>query len=153
MIDFQNWTNQRNFDRERLSLKRQYNQQVEYFQNNPGEVARFEQLVSVHEKLPIRETFDAYYAGIPAGSKSLFDIEDAITDERIIKETELYETIYDKYTPENLEKHMGLNILDVIRDGWVPGGAKPGEAQWGVWAFLGIDWALQTWVHQVKIMY
>ena len=34
MIDFQNWTNQRNFDRERLSLKRQYNQQVEYFQNN-----------------------------------------------------------------------------------------------------------------------
>jgi len=145
MIDFQNWTNQRNFDRERLSLKRQYNQQVEYFQNNPAEVARFEQLVSMHEKLPIRETFDAYYAGIPAGSKSLFDIEDAITDERIIKETELYETIYDKYTPENLEKHMGLNILDVISNGWLPGGAKPGDAQWGVWAFLGIDWALQTW--------
>ena len=106
---YHDWVDEKNYFLQKEKEKRIYNQKVEFFRENLGEVARFEELVSTHESLPLRETFDAYNARIPIGSQTLFDIEDEIADEYLKKQTELYQEIYDKYTPDDLERHMGLN--------------------------------------------
>lgn len=148
---YHDWVDEKNYFLQKEKEKRIYNQKVEFFRENLGEVARFEELVSTHESLPLRETFDAYNSKIPVGSQTLYDIEDEIADEYLKKQTELYQQIYDEYTPKDLERHMGLNLTDFFLNGMAPGGAKPGDAQWGVWGMLGLEWVWQTFGPSGKI--
>ena len=39
---------------------------------------------------------------------------------------------------------MSLKLTDFFTGGFAPGGAKPGDVQYGVWAMLGLEWVWQT---------
>ena len=139
-----NWLDNRNYLINKQREIAQFNREVEAFKANPASIYDFERLLETHPNLPLGVTYSAWGAQIPAGSRDLFDIEDELTKERIKKEQALHKEIYDRYAPEDLARNMQMNVSDFFSFGLFPGGAGPGDIQYGVWGVLGLEWLMQT---------
>ncbi len=82
--------------------------------------------------------------GVNPDYSSLGDIEDEVVNLKVKKEADLWTELYEKYQPEDMEKNMKMTIGDLLTSGFAPGGTKPGDVQYGVWAFAGLDALFQT---------
>ena len=145
------WLDNREYLTTKKSETVQFNAQVDAFKANPEAIKSFESLITTHPYLPIDVTYSAWGANIPAGSRDLFDIEDEIQKERIKLELDTHKEIYDRYLPEDIERNMKMNLGDFFSFGLMPGGAAPGDIQYGVWSVLGLEWLMQSFGPSGKI--
>ena len=146
-----NWLANREYLLTKESELRQYNQQVQAFKANPQSITDFERIVDTHSSLPLPIMMDAWASNQQAGSADLYQIEDELVQERIRQDIDTYRDIYNKYTPEDIERNMTMNLGDLVTFGFAPGGAAPGDVQYGVWGALGLEWLMQTFGPSGKI--
>lgn len=146
-----NWLSNRDYLLNKQQELRQFNREVEAFKANPSAIYDFERVLETHPNLPLNVAYSAWGASIPAGSKDLFDIEDELAKERLLKEQATHKEIYDRYAPADLERNMQMNVSDFFSFGLFPGGAAPGNIQYGVWGVLGMEWLMQTFGPSGKI--
>ena len=63
---------------------------------------------------------------------------------RVYDESILFRQMQEEFGYEHLENNMKMHIGDLFTAGLFPGGAKPGDVQYGVWAFAALDAFFQT---------
>jgi len=95
-------------------------------------------------QLPASIAVPFVLAGGTAEHESAKQIAEEVVYNRAKKEGEIWQELQEKYQYENLEDNMKMSFGDLLTFGIAPGGAKPGDVQYGVWAFAGLDALFQT---------
>lgn len=146
-----NWLSNREYLQTKESELKQFNLQVEAFKKNPESIYAFEQMIDTHPNLPLQIAYDAWASYQQPGSPDLYNIENEIVQDRIRQDVDTYREIFNKYTPDDVERNMTMNLGDLFTFGLAPGGAAPGDTQIGVWGVLGLEWLMQTFGPSGKI--
>ena len=114
------------------------------FQGQQDIVNNIEKISEQYTALPTDVVVALAVNGVNPDYLSLGEIEDEVVNLKVKKEAELWTDLYEKYQPENMEKNMKMSVGDLFTAGLFPGGAKPGDVQYGVWAFAALDALFQT---------
>jgi hypothetical protein len=73
------------------------------------------------------------------------EIAEDIAFNRAKSTGQIWTEMQQKYQYESLEDNMKMSVWDLLSLGYAPGGAKPGDVQYGVWAMAGLDAFFQTY--------
>lgn len=95
-------------------------------------------------EIPAAEAAGLSLLGIPPEYNAVKEIAQEISTARIHNEAKLWKEMQEKYRYEHLEDNMKMSIGDLLTGGLFPGGTKPGDVQYGVWAFAALDAFFQT---------
>lgn len=129
-----------------LSNKHDDLQIAQYNNNFAVQDLYSQQLEKITEKyqLPADVALPFVLAGGTAEHETAKQLAEEVVYNRVKKESEIWQELQEKYQYENLEDNMKMSIGDLLTFGIAPGGAKPGDVQYGVWAFAGLDALFQT---------
>ena len=83
-------------------------------------------------------------AGVDPNFQANKVIAQEISNNRIYNEAKIWQELQQQYQYEHTEDNMKMSIGDLLTAGLFPGGAKPGDVQYGVWAFAALDAVFQT---------
>ena len=83
-------------------------------------------------------------AGVPVEYDAHKEIVQELSNNRIYNEAKIWKELQDKYSYEHTEDNMKMTVWDLFTVGLAPGGAKPGDVQYGVWLSAGLDALFQT---------
>jgi len=72
------------------------------------------------------------------------EIAQEVVNTRIYDEVKLWNELQDTFSYESVENNMKMTVWDLVFGGLAPGGAKPGDVQYGVWLMAGLDALFQT---------
>ena len=118
----------------------------QYNQNFAVNEQYSKELEKITEKyqLPSDVALPFVLAGGTAEHETAKQLAEEVVYNRAKKEGEIWQELQEKYQYKNLEDNMKMSLADLITFGIAPGGAKPGDVQYGVWAFAGLDAFFQT---------
>ncbi len=72
------------------------------------------------------------------------EIAQITSNNRIYDEAKLWKQMQEEFQYDHLEDNMKMTVWDLVTGGLAPGGAKPGDVQYGVWLMAGLDAFFQT---------
>ena len=119
----------------------QYNQN---FKLNPNIQPELENVTEKYQ-YPADVALPFVLAGGTADSPVAGQLANSIAQNKVKKESEIWQELKDRYEYENLEDNMKMSVWDLMSGGLAPGGAKPGDVQYGVWLMAGLDALFQTY--------
>ena len=82
--------------------------------------------------------------GIPPEFQAVADIAQESKTNKIYNEAKLWKQLQQEFQYDHVEDNMKMSFGDLLTGGFMPGGAKPGDVQYGVWAFAALDAFFQT---------
>lgn len=119
----------------------QYNKN---FSLNPEITKNFEDVVEKFQ-LPADVALPYVLAGGTADMSAGKQIAEDIAFNATKNKAQIWTELQQKYQYEDVVDNMKMSIWDLLSGGLAPGGAKPGEVQYGVWAMAGLDALFQTY--------
>jgi len=82
--------------------------------------------------------------GIPPEFQAVAEIAQESKTSKIYNEAKLWKQLQQEFQYDHVEDNMKMSFGDLLTGGFMPGGAKPGDVQYGVWAFAALDAFFQT---------
>ena len=113
-------------------------------QNNEQILKDVEIFAETLPELPSEVAIGASILGVPPEYQAMKEIAQETATLRIHNEAKLWQELQETYQYEHLEDNMKMSIGDLLTAGLWPGGTKPGDVQYGVWAFAALDAFFQT---------
>ena len=138
--------NDRNEYYDILNARKQVELQVSQYnalaQTNPEQV--IQNLEKYPTELDTGTALGMSVLGIPAEYQAVNEIAQASRSNKLYNEAKLWQELQQRYQYDHVENNMKMTWGDLWTGGLMPGGAKPGDVQYGVWAFAGLDALFQT---------
>ena len=138
--------NDRNEYYDILNSRRQLEQQASQYnallQTNPEQV--LENLEKYPTELDTGTALGMSILGIPPEYQAVKEIAQSSKTNKLYNEAKLWQELQQKYQYDHVENNMKMTWGDLWTSGLMPGGAKPGDVQYGVWAFAALDAFFQT---------
>ena len=125
-------------------VNRQLQQYESTFKQNEGLVQKLSIFSDYYPEVTPDIAIPYVLAGGDVSMNSAREIAQDITDMNIENDTKLWNEMVEKYQYEGIESRMKMSYWDLLSGGLAPGGAKPGDVQYGVWAFAALDGLFQT---------
>lgn len=98
-------------------------------------------------EMPEMNTSDALTLSmldVPPTYNAAREIAQITSSNRIYDEAKLWRQLQEQFQYDHVEDNMKMTWGDLWTAGLAPGGAKPGDVQYGVWAFAALDAFFQT---------
>ena len=138
--------NDRNEYYDILNSRRQLEQQASQYnallQTNPEQV--LENLEKYPTELDTGTALGMSILGIPPEYQAVKEIAQSSRTNKLYNEAKLWQELQQRYQHDHVENNMKMSWGDLWTGGLMPGGAKPGDVQYGVWAFAALDAFFQT---------
>lgn len=138
--------NDRNEYYDILNARKQVELQVSQYnalaQTNPEQV--LQNLEKYPTELDTGTALGMSVLGIPPEYQAVGEIAQASKSNKLYNEAKLWQELQQRYQYDHVENNMKMTWGDLWTGGLMPGGAKPGDIQYGVWAFAGLDALFQT---------
>lgn len=138
--------NDRNEYYDILNSRRQLEQQASQYnallQTNPEQV--LENLEKYPTELDTGTALGMSILGIPPEYQAVKEIAQSSRTNKLYNEAKLWQELQQRYQYDHVENNMKMTWGDLWTGGLMPGGAKPGDVQYGVWAFAALDAFFQT---------
>ena len=125
-------------------VNRQLQQYESTFKQNEGLVQKLSIFSDYYPEVTPDIAIPYVLAGGDVSMNSAREIAQDITDMNIENDTKLWNEMVERYQYEGIESRMKMSYWDLLSGGLAPGGAKPGDVQYGVWAFAALDGLFQT---------
>ena len=103
-----------------------------------------EKYAETYPEYPAHIAASMAIAGVPVEYDAHKEIVQELSNNRIYNEAKIWKELQDKYSYEHTEDNMKMTVWDLFTAGLAPGGAKPGDVQYGVWLSAGLDALFQT---------
>ena len=97
-----------------------------------------------HPELDASTAIGLSILGVPPEYNAVKEINQASSTNRVYNEAKIWKELQNNFQYDHLEDNMKMSIGDLFTAGLFPGGAKPGDVQYGVWGFAALDAFFQT---------
>ena len=97
-----------------------------------------------HPELDAATAVGLSMLGVPPEYEAVKEINQASSTNRVYNEAKIWKELQNTYQYDQLEDNMTMSIGELFTAGLFPGGAKPGDVQYGVWGFAALDAFFQT---------